>query len=74
MKAIAKATMSVYGSMGAGFGHRTFGETNPERASMVRKSPWPYYGGAIADDLLERLQKRGVKPGRKLRITIETID
>ena len=69
MKAVEKATMSVY----EGYRHRKFGETDPEHASMVRKSP-PYYGGAIAEDLLERLQKRGVKPGRKLRITIETID
>lgn len=70
MKALAKATMSVYEVTR----HRTFGKTDPEHASMVRDSPPPYYGGSIAEDLLERLQKRGVKPGRKLRITIETID
>ena len=69
MKAVARATMSVYEVSR----HRTFGKTDPENASMVRNSP-PYYGGGIAEDLLERLQRRGVKPGRRLRITIETID
>jgi hypothetical protein len=69
VKVVAKATMSVYEL----FRHRTSGETNPEQANMIRNSS-PYYGGSIAEDLLKRLQKRGVKPGRKLRITIETVD
>lgn len=66
MKVVARAIMSVYD----GNGHRTFGDTDPFCANIVNNND---AGLVIVSRILERLQRNGVKPGKKLRITVETL-
>lgn len=66
MKITTRAVMSVYDFST----HRTSGNTDFCRASIVTKND---AGVVIFDRMLEQLQRRGVKPGTKLRITVETL-
>ena len=62
MKVIKKATMSVY----EGHENRTKGLPHPERASI-------YESLTLFSEMLVELQSKGVRPGTKLKVTIETL-
>ena len=73
MRVSTKATLSIYGPSGRyAKTHRIDGKVNPteDGLSVITADKGGY---AIFDQLLEKLAKRGVRPGTHLRITIETV-
>lgn len=74
MKITTRAIMTVYDLQDNGkirwMGHRTDGLPDPECANVISDQQ---QGLDVFKELLEELQARGVKPGTKLKITVETV-
>ena len=73
MRVSTKATLSIYGPRGHYTRtHRIDGKVNPveDNLSVITANSCGY---AIFDQLLEKLAKKGARPGTHLQITIETV-